>query len=122
MKKKIIRDIYFNGANDRNLMEFTGKFLGSGLIWVYIAISPEREWDKVYKKLPQHKKKSFRNEYNKAFLFCNIYKELSKLYIGKKFELKNLFLPQDAETGPEEFVKFEKSDELRWKEVLELAA
>lgn len=103
-------------------MEFAGRFLRSGLLWAYIALNPEREWDKVFKKLPRHKKTFFREEYNKAFLFCNMYKELSKLYIGKQLELRNLFLPKGAEAVPEEFVEFEISDELRWKEVLELAA
>lgn len=122
MKKKIIRDIYFDSFDDGNLVEFTRKFLEGGLLWIYIAFNPEREWEKVFKKLPEQKKDVVQENYNKAFLFCNIYKELSKLYIGKKLESGNLFLPEVAETVPEEFVKFEKSDDSRWKEVLELAA
>ena len=42
MKKKRIRDIYFNRADDRNLLSFTDKFLDSGLLWIYIAVSPEK--------------------------------------------------------------------------------
>jgi len=122
MKKKIIRDIYFNLADDRNLLLFTDKFLDSGLLWIYIAVSPEKEWGQVYDKLSKNKKPVFRNEYNKAFLICYTYRELSKLFLGKELHLKNLFMLKETEILPEKFVKLEKVDELRWKEVIELIA
>ena len=122
MKKKRIIDIYFNRADDRNLLSFTDKYLDSGLLWIYIAVSPEKEWGQVYDKLAKNKKLVFRNEYNKAFLICYTYKELSKLFLGKELNLKNLFMFKETEILHEKFVKLEKADELRWKEVIELIA
>lgn len=122
MKKRLVIDIYFQGADDSDIGAFTSRFLEGGLFWIYIAINPERGWAHVYEKLPENKKPVFRNEYNRAFLFCNIYKELSKLFIGKALKPENLFLPAEAAILPEKFVKYERSDDSRWKEALELAA
>lgn len=122
MKKKIIKEIYFNGADDQDLEIFTRRFLKNGLFWVYIAINTEKRWKSLYKKLPKNEKSAFKNEYNKAFLFCKTYKELTKLFAGKEFDLKNLFLPGEAGIRPEKFIKFERVDELKWKEIIELAA
>ena len=122
MKKNIIKEIYFKGADDKDLGVFTGRFLKSGLFWIYIAINTEKNWEFIYEKLPKDKKSAFKNEYNKAFLFCKAYKELTKLFAGKEFNLKNLFLPREAEIWPEKFIKFERADELKWKEIIELAA
>lgn len=122
MKRKRIRDIYFNQADDRNLLSFTVKFLESGLLWIYIAVSPEKEWGQIYDKLAKNKNLVFRNEYNKAYLICYTYKELSKLFLGKALNLKNLFMFKETDIFHEKFVKLEKADELRWKEVIELIA
>lgn len=122
MKRKIVKDIYFNGAGDKNLKVFTESFLRSGLLWTYIAINPKKNWKHIYKSLSEHKKRVFKNEYNKAFLFCKIYRELTRLFIGKEIQLKNLFLSEEAETWPEKYIKYERVDEFRWKEVLELVA
>lgn len=122
MKKKIIKEIYFKGADDKDLEIFTERFLKSGLFWIYIAVNAEKRWYFIYEKLPKNKKSAFKNEYNKAFLFCKAYKELTKLFAGKEFNLKNLFLPREAEKWPEKFIKFKKNDELKWKEIIELAA
>src|SRR3989337_3495709 len=122
MKKKRMIDIYFNRADDRNLLSFADQFLNSGLLWIYIAVSPEKEWGQVYDKLAKNKKLVFRNEYNKAFLICYTYRELSKLFLGKELHLKNLFMFKETEIVPDKSVKLEKVDELRWKEVIQLIA
>ncbi|MBI4849709.1 MAG: hypothetical protein HY808_14260 [Nitrospirae bacterium] len=122
MKKKRINDIYFHGADDRDVFAFTEKFLVSGLFWIYIAINSGREWKQVYEKLSQDNKPVFRNEYNKALLICNTYKNLSKLFLKKELHLKNLFLLHEDEILFNKLVKLEKADESRWKEALELAA
>jgi hypothetical protein len=67
MKKDILKKIYFHGADDRNLEEFTNRFLSSGLFWTYIALNPAKQWDLIFKKLSKKKKSLFVNEYNKAF-------------------------------------------------------
>lgn len=122
MKKKIIKKIYFKGADDKDLEVFIERFLKSGLFWIYIAVNTEKRWKFIYEKLSKNKKSAFKNEYNKAFLFCKAYKELTKLFAGKEFNLENLFLPYEAEKWPEKFIKFERADELKWKEIIELAA
>lgn len=122
MKTNILKKIYFQNTDDKNLDEFVIRFLSSGLLWVYIALNPGKQWKSVYEKLNKKQQKIFTNEYNKAFLFTRSYKELSKLFLGKKITLKNLFLPRSAETSPESFIKFSRSDDLRWKEVLELVS
>ncbi|HCC69153.1 MAG TPA: hypothetical protein DEP99_04630 [Nitrospiraceae bacterium] len=121
MKKDILK-IYFRGADDKDLKAFIERFLTSGLLWIYIATNPKKRWRLFYEKLLEDKKSLFRDEYNKAFLFCKTYKELSRLFIGKEIQLKNLFLPKEAETWPEKFVRYKREDELRWKEILELIA
>jgi hypothetical protein len=120
MKKKRINDIYFQGADDRDIFAFTERFLESGLFWIYIAINPGRKWDKVYEKLPTDKKPAFRNEYNKAFLVCDTYKHLSKLFLKKELHIENLFLGDRIPS--DKYVRLERADEARWKEALELAA
>lgn len=122
MKKKIIKEIYFKGADDKDLEIFIERFLKSGLFWIYIAVNTEKKWKFIYEKLPKNKKSAFKNEYNKAFLFCRAYKELTKLFIGKELCPKNLFLPHEAEIWPEKFIKLERADDLKWKEIIELAA
>lgn len=122
MKKKIIKEIYFKGADDKDLEIFTERFLNSGLFWIYIALNTDKKWKFIYEKLPKDKKSAFKNEYNKAFLFCKAYKELTKLFIGKELCPENLFLPGEAEIWPEKFIKLERADELKWKEIIELAA
>jgi len=122
MKKKRINDIYFLGSDDRDIFTFTERFLESGLFWIYIAINPGRDWKKAYEKLSRDKKPVFRNEYNKAFLICNTYKHLSRLFLKKELHIKNLFLLHVDRHLFEEIIKLERADESRWKEALELAA
>jgi len=116
----LLKKVYFNNADDRNLERFTLKFLSSGLLWVYIALNPERKWGHIFTGLDKKDKSLFIKEYNKAFFFTKTYKELTRLFLGKKIVLKNLFLPPSAETSPEVLLKFNRSDDLRWKEALEL--
>jgi|GEM_PF-2874338 len=120
MKKAVLREIYFHNADDRNLEEFTNRFLSSGLLWIYIALNPKKQWKSVLKNLARKNKPLFINEYNKAFFFTSTYKELTKLLLGKRIALKNLFLSRSAEATPEAFIKSNRGDDLRWKEVLEL--
>lgn len=120
MKKDILRKIYFNGADDGNLEEFTKRFLSNGLLWIYIALNPRKKWSSVFEKLSKKNKSLFINEYNKAFLFTRTYRELIKAFLGKEIILENIFLPHSAETTPESFIKFNRPDDLRWKEALEL--
>jgi len=120
MKKDILKKIYFQGADDKNLEKFTKRFLSSGLLWIYIALNSKKHWDSIFKKLKGGNRYLFIGEYNKAFLFTRSYKELTKLFLGKEIVLKNIFLPHSVETTPERFLKFNRSDDLRWKEVLEL--
>ncbi len=120
--KNNVKDIYFNGADDKNLEEFTERFLSKGLFWLYIAINEKKGWGNIYRRLSKHKRFLFKNEYNKAFLFTKTYRELTRLFLGKDIILKNLFLPKEAEKWPERFVKYNRVDESRWKEVLELIA
>lgn len=120
MKRNRLREIYFHDADDRNLEEFTINFLQSGLLWIYIALNSKKQWELVFKKLNKKNKYLFIKEYNKAFLFTRTYRELTRLFLGKEIILKNLFLPLSAETHPEGFIKFNRSDDLRWKEALEL--
>ena len=122
MKKDILKKIYFHGADDRNLEEFTNRFLSSGLFWTYIALNPPKQWDLIFKKLSRKKKSLFVNEYNKAFFFTRTYRELTKLFLGREIILKNLFLPHSAEISPENFIKSNRADDLRWKEALELTS
>lgn len=122
MKRHLLKKVYFNGADDRNLERFTLRFLSSGLLWVYIALNPERRWGDIFTGLDKKDKSLFIEEYNKAFFFTRTYKELTRLFLGKEIILKNLFLPSDAETSPEGFIKFNRSDDLRWKETLELVS
>jgi hypothetical protein len=120
MKNKKINDIYFQGADDRNIFEFTERFLESGLFWIYIAINPGRKWDRLYEKLPRDKKQVFKDEYNKAFIICNTYKNLSKLFLKKEVHIKNLF--HGDKIPLEKLIRLERADVSRWKEALELAA
>jgi len=120
MKKDILRKIYFQGGDDRNLEKFTKRFLSSELLWIYIALNPEKHWDSISKKLKGRDRRLFISEYNKAFLFTKTYKELTKLFLGKEIVLQNIFLPHSAEIAPEGLLKFNRSDDLRWKEALEL--
>lgn len=122
MKNNILKKVYFQNANDRNLEDFTNRFLSSGLLWIYIALNPKRKWDLVFEKLNKKNKSLFISEYNTAFLFTRTYRELSKLFLGREIILKNIFLPHSAENFPENFVKHNRSDELRWKEALELTS
>lgn len=122
MKKKRINDIYFQGADDRDIFLFTERFLEGGLFWIYIAINPGRNWEQAYEKLSRDKKPVFRNEYNKAFLICNTYKNLSRLFLKKELHLENLFLVHRDGHSFEEIIRLERADESRWKEALELAA
>ncbi len=119
MKKDVLKKVYFHDEDDRNLDEFVSRFLESGLLWIYIGLSPRREWGLVYEKLKRKDKLIFINEYNKAFLFTRTYSELTRLFLGKEIILKNIFLPRSAETNPERFVRSSRSDDMRWKEVLE---
>lgn len=120
MKKNILRKIYFHDADDRDLEKFTKLFLSSGLLWIYIALNSKKHWDSIFKKLKGKNRYLFIGEYNKAFLFTKTYKELTKLFLGNEIVLKNIFLPYSAGTAPDRFLKFNRSDELRWKEALEL--
>lgn len=120
MKKDILKKIYFHDADDRNLEDFTSRFLSSGLLWIYIALNPEKQWELIFENLSKNQRAKFISEYNKAFLFTRTYKEFTKLCLGKTITLKNLFLPHSAETSPEGFIKINRSDDLRWKEALEL--
>ncbi|MBI5664898.1 MAG: hypothetical protein HZC49_07410 [Nitrospirae bacterium] len=122
MKKKRINDIYFHGADDRNIFAFTERFLESGLFWIYIALNPARKWDQAYENLPKDKKQVFRNEYNKAFVICNTYKNLSRLFLKKELHVKDLFLLHGDGIPFETVIRLERADESRWKEALELAA
>ena len=122
MKRSILRKIYFQNAADGNLKEFTVKFLQSGLLWIYIALNPKKQWDVVFKTLSRKNKLLFTREYNKAFFFTKTYRELTRLFLGREIALKNLFLPLTAETYPDNFIKFNRSDDLRWKEALELTS
>jgi hypothetical protein len=120
MKKDILKKIYFNDVDDSNIKEFTVRFLSGWLLWIYIAVNPEINWSLIFEKLSKRNKSLFINEYNKAFLFTRIYRELTKLYLGKEIILKNIFFPHSAETFPEGFIKSNQPDDLRWKEVLEV--
>ena len=122
MKNNILKKVYFKNANDRNLEDFTNRFLSSGLLWIYIALNPKRKWDSVFEKLNKKNKPLFISQYNTAFLFTKTYRELSKLFLGREIILKNIFLPHSAENFPENFVKHHRADELRWKEALELTS
>ena len=115
-----MKKIYFNDADDGNLEGFTARFLSSGLLWIYIALNPENRWELIFENLSKNRRARFISEYNKAFLFTRTYTEFTKLCLGKTLALKNLFLPHSAETSPEGFIKFNRSDDLRWKEALEL--
>lgn len=120
MKKDILKKIYFQDADDRDLEKFTKQFVSSGLLWIYIALNSKKHWDSVFKKLKGKNRYLFIGEYNKAFLFSKTYRELTKLFLGKEIILKNIFLPHAAGTAPDRFLQFNRSDDLRWKEVLEL--
>lgn len=120
MKKDILKKIYFKDSDDSNLKEFTESFLSSGLLWIYIGLNPDKQWEMIYKKLSRRKRWLFIKEYNKAFFFTHAFSELTTLFLDKKIILKNIFLPPSAETYPEVFIKPERFDVLRWKEVLEL--
>jgi hypothetical protein len=122
MKTSILKKIYFQNIDDKDLNGFVIRFLSSGLLWIYIALNPRKQWKLVYDRLNKKQQQIFVNEYNKAFLFSCSYKELTKLFLGKKITLKNLFLPHFAETSPEGFIKFNLSDDRKWKEVLELVS
>lgn len=120
MKKDILKKVYFHNADDRDLEDFTSRFLSGGLFWIYIALHPEKQWKLVFESLSKDQKTKFISEYNKAFLFTRTYKEFTKLCLGRPITLKNLFLPRSAKISPESFIKITRSDELRWKEALEL--
>ncbi len=120
MKNNLVRKIYFNNEEDKNLDKFTVRFLSSGMLWVYVALNPGKEWKLVFKKLNKNKKALFMRKYNKAFLFTRIYRTLTKLSIGHEIKLCNLFLPSSAKNSPEAFLKAGRADDLRWKENLEL--
>ncbi|GBD98454.1 hypothetical protein BMS3Abin07_00468 [bacterium BMS3Abin07] len=120
MKRDILKKIYFNGGDDRDLDGFVEKFLPDGLLWIYIALNSEKPWEDVSGRLEKKKKALFVQEYNKAFLFSRSYRELARLFLGREIILHNLFLPHRAEAEPELFMRFERADDLRWKEVLEL--
>jgi len=120
MKRHLLKKVYFNNADDRNLERFTLRFLSSGLLWIYIALNPGKKWSHVYTKLDKKDKSLFINEYNKALFFTRTYKELTRLFLGKEIVLKNLFLSPSAETSAEALLRFNRSDDLRWKEALEL--
>lgn len=115
-----VREIYFHGANDRDLLDFIDEFVSSGLFWIYIVANPKKEWERIYKRLAKNKLSLFKKEYNKAFLLVNSYKEFTKLFLGKKIDLKNLFLRRAAMNTPEMFIGYDKTDELRWREIIEL--
>ncbi len=120
MKRDILKKIYFHDADDRNLKEFTTRFLSGGFFWIYVAFSPEKQWELIFKSLSKKQKEKFISEYNKAFLFTKTYREFTRLCLGKTITLKNLFLPHLAETFPEGFMKINRPEDLRWKEALEL--
>jgi len=120
MKRHLLKKVYFNNADDRNLERFTLRFLSSGLLWIYIALNPEKKWSHVYTELAKKDKSLFIKEYNKALFFTRTYKELTRLFLGKEIVLKNLFLSPSAETSAEALLRFNRSDDLRWKEALEL--
>jgi len=120
MRKDILKKIYFQGTDDKDLEKFTKRFLSSGLLWIYIALNSKKHWGSVFKKLKGKNRYLFIDEYNKAFLFTKTYKELTKLFLGKEIVLKNIFLSHTAEIAPERLLKFNRSDDLRWKEALEL--
>ena len=120
MKRHLLKKVYFNNADDRNLERFTLRFLSSGLLWIYIALNPEKKWSHVYTELAKKDKSLFIKEYNKAFFFTMTYKELTRLFLGKEIVLKNLFLSPSAETSAEALLRFNRLDDLRWKEALEL--
>lgn len=118
--KNAVKKIYFQGADDKDMKSFAQRFLKSGLFWIYIAINPRRDWRSLYQNLSKEKQILFRHEYNKAFLLSRSYRRLTKLFLGREISLKNHFLPKEAETEPDNFIRYNKADELRWKEVLEL--
>ena len=118
--KNAVKEIYFQGADDKDLKSFAERFLNSGLFWIYIAINPKKDWKSLYQYLSKEKQILFKNEYNKAFLLSRSYKKLAKLFLGREILLKNYFLLKEAETEPDKFIKYNRADELRWKEVLEL--
>ncbi len=120
MKKDILKKIYFQDADDRDLEKFTKQFVSSGFLWIYIALNSKKYRDSVFKKLKGENRYLFIGEYNKAFLFTKTYKELTKLFLGKEIVLQNIFLPHSAEIAPERLLKFNRSDDLRWKDALEL--
>ncbi|MBI4690243.1 MAG: hypothetical protein HY754_08265 [Nitrospirae bacterium] len=120
MKNVLLKKVYFHGADDRNLEEFTNRFLSSGLLWIYIALNPKKKWEIVFKKIDKKNRPLFINEYNKAFFFTGTYRELTKLFLRREIILKNLFLPDPAEKFPQNFLRPGSSDDLRWKEALEL--
>ena len=105
MKKNILKKVYFPDTDDRNLEGFTVKTLSSGVLWIYIALNPNKQWHTICKALNKKDKTIFTNEYNKAFLYTQTYKEFTKLFLGKKIILKNLFLPCSAEYFPDNFIK-----------------
>lgn len=121
-RKNILKKIYFQNRSDRNLKEFTTRFLSSGLLWVYIGLNSKKRWKRIFKTLNADQKAQFIREYNKAFLLSNTYKEFTKLCLGKTITLKNLFLPHSAGKIPESFTELNRSDHLRWKEVLDLSS
>lgn len=120
MKTDLVRKIYFNNAEDKDLDKFTIKFLSSDLLWVYIALHPRKRWDLVFERLNKKDKALFVKEYNKAFLFTRIYRILVKFSVGHEIKLINLFLPSSANNSPELFVKAEREDDMRWKEIVAL--
>lgn len=120
MKNDLVRKIYFYNADDKDLEKFTARFLSGGLLWVYIALHPDKKWKLIFKKLNGKDKVLFIKEYNKAFLFTRMYTVLTKLSIGHEIKLCNLFLPPSAKGFPEAFIRADRADELRWKEILEL--
>lgn len=118
--KNTVKKIYFQGADDKDLKGFADRFLNSGLFWIYIAINPKKDWSSLYQNLSREKQRLFKNEYNKVFLLSSSYRELTKLLLGREISLKNYFLPDEAKAQPDNFIKYNRADELRWKEVLEL--
>ncbi|MBI5043317.1 MAG: hypothetical protein HZC10_05720 [Nitrospirae bacterium] len=118
--KNAVKKIYFQGADDKDMKNFADRFLNSGLFWIYIAINPKKDWKSLYQNLSKEKQILFKDEYNKAFLLSRSYRKLTKLFLGRGISLKNYFLPKEAETEPDKFIKYNRADELRWKEVLEL--
>ncbi len=118
--KDAVKEIYFRGADDKDIKKFTESFLTGGLFWIYIAINPKKDWKSIYQSLSKERQLLFKEEYNKAFLLSKSYRELTKLFLGREILLKNYFLPKEAEILPDRFIKYNRADELRWKEVLEL--